>query len=266
MHRGPSARGVVLALAFALALVPAAASAANWRPFPGLRLLVDSTLDPGAHIFYAEGGLLLAMPSSGDWEYVIWVKDGRGEAIKRSKVQMSGDLPALDPTKIDGEPVAEYRKSGADVHLKYGGHEIWLTPQPPLVGDVSLDQILLQKPEFKESAAEYAPNAEAVRFLASVKDSVQLVVFFGSWCPVCAEEVPKLIKTVDSAGNGRIQVRFIGVSEDLKEPHEALKKFSVSATPSLLVIQNGRELGRIVEHPEDTIEGDLVSIIKRGRS
>lgn len=265
MHRLSTARLAALVLAATVALAPAAASAATWRPMRALRLLVDSKLDAAASIYVAEGGVLLVTPSSGDWSYLIWVKDGRAAAIKRSNVAMSGGAPALDPASVEGRPVSEFRKSGANVHLVHDDHSLWLTPRPPLVGEVVLEQILMQKPEYRKAADAYTPDPQAVGFLSSVSDSVELIAFFGSWCSVCNEEIPKLIRTVESARNGRITVRYFAVSEDLKEPREALKKHSVSATPSLLVYRNGVELGRIVEHPQKTIEADIAAILKRAR-
>jgi thiol-disulfide isomerase/thioredoxin len=229
-----------------------------------LRLMVDSRLDEKAALFVGEGGTMLAVPSAGDWAYVIWVKDGRAMAVKRANAGPA-DAPVLDPAKAKGDAVSEFRKAGADIHLKHDAHDLWLTPTPPLVGEVSLAQIQFQKPEYKSKAATYTPDAEAVRFIRSVDDSVEIVSFFGSWCTVCTEEMPKLIKTVESAGNPRLTVRYFAVSQDLKEPHEALKKYGVSATPSVLVFYRGRELGRIVEHPEKTVETDIASILKRAQ-
>jgi len=131
---------------------------------------------------------------------------------------------------------------------------------------VTLAQILTQKPEYRRAADAYRPDPESVSFLSSRRDSVRLVAFFGSWCPVCNEELPKLVKTLESAKNGRIAVSYVAVSEDLKEPREELKKHSVSATPSLLVYVCGKELGRIVEHPQKTIEADIAAILKRAGS
>jgi thiol-disulfide isomerase/thioredoxin len=231
-----------------------------------LRVVTDGRVDEKASLFIAEGGVLLAVPSKGDWAFVVWVKEGRAAAIARSEVALSGGLPALEPSTPKAEPVEGFRKAGsAEMEIFHRGLRLQLTPTPALVGEVTIEQIVRQRPDYLRRAEEMEPDAASVAFLRSVRDSVEIAAFFGTWCPTCADEIPRLMKTLESADNKWIKVRYFAVSQDLKQPQAEMSRYGISATPSLVVFYKGREVGRIIEHPETTVEKDIAAILNRAR-
>jgi thiol-disulfide isomerase/thioredoxin len=138
---------------------------------------------------------------------------------------------------------------------------IALAPLPPVVGKVALDRILEVKPGYRVDASAYKPDPAKVAALKSVSTPTEIRVFFGTWCLSCKRLLPGMIKSLEAAANPKIEVAYYGVSEDLAEPAKELAASSVSKTPTILVLQNGREVGRIEEKAETTIEGDLAAIL-----
>ncbi len=89
------------------------------------------------------------------------------------------------------------------------------------------------------------------------------MVFFGTWCGFCKRWLPRFLATLDAAANPDIQVRFIGVSETGGEPKADIKQYRVTETPTFIVRQDGREIGRIEAEPTSaSIEEDLAAILK----
>jgi hypothetical protein len=77
--------------------------------------------------------------------------------------------------------------------------------------------------------------------------------------------IPGLIKTLELAANPKIHAVYVGVDEDMKEPESEIRASSLSKTPSVIVLQSGRELGRIEEKCTTTIEADLAAILASKR-
>jgi len=66
-----------------------------------------------------------------------------------------------------------------------------------------------------------------------------LVMFWGSWCPVCKQAEVLLEQIEKEVGT---KIYRINVDKDLK----MAVKYSVMGTPSFLVFENGKEIKRVV--------------------
>src|SRR5882672_143249 len=62
----------------------------------------------------------------------------------------------------------------------------------------------------------YAPNAEAIAGLRKNADSLQLVVFMGTWCDDSHYIIPKLFSLVDAAGFSNSKISLFGVDRNKK--------------------------------------------------
>ena len=138
-----------------------------------------------------------------------------------------------------------------------------LSPAPPLVGPASLDELLAAKPIYGIDAAQYAPDSTAVGLLAAVDRPVELFVYFGTWCHLCKRLVPQVLKTLEAAGNANIRVQYIGLDEEMAEPVVWIDRHGVEKTPTLIFVEGGREVGRIEERAEPTVEAAMADILSR---
>ena len=117
----------------------------------------------------------------------------------------------------------------------------------------------------------YQLQTEAVELLGTLAKEFMIVVFSGSWCKDCTQNVPVLALIAERTG---MEVRVFGglkrdpLSQTSKwhippSPPEVLT-FQVDKIPLIIVYdQKGRELGRIVETPKlkPTLEQELCEII-----
>jgi thiol-disulfide isomerase/thioredoxin len=130
-----------------------------------------------------------------------------------------------------------------------------------MVGPVTPEALRRDKPEYFHAASKYVPAAADVKVLQAVTGETKIVVFFGTWCLICKHYLPHLLKTVEAAANPRITLEYVGVTEDHREPADLLKRYGVNATPTFVVLQGGKEIGRITEEPDDSVEADLAAIL-----
>jgi thiol-disulfide isomerase/thioredoxin len=132
-----------------------------------------------------------------------------------------------------------------------------------LIGEVTSDQILESNRIFKVYVERYEPEPKAVEFIKSMNGNYSIVVFFGSWCRESTKYIPGLVKTFRLVDNDQISIKYIGVDEQKKIPTEFLKLFDIEYIPTVVVLKDSKELGRIVDRPQLPIETELVQILKR---
>jgi thiol-disulfide isomerase/thioredoxin len=107
------------------------------------------------------------------------------------------------------------------------------------------------------------PGAFPVHDIHHFPNPAEIKVFFGDWCTDSKKHVPALIKTMEFADNKNIQVEYIDVSRDKTEPSVLVKQWNIEKVPTIIVLSDGKEAGRIVETPKKTVDQDLDEIFTR---
>jgi thiol-disulfide isomerase/thioredoxin len=159
-------------------------------------------------------------------------------------------------------PPAEYTVEGAQVVFYLGSNRLKITPKLPLEGPTTRDAILSHSPLYRRALQEYVPGAAEVAFLKSYARPVEIVVFFGTWCPHCKVLVPRFMKAMQEADNPRIQVSYVGVPRNFAQ-YDPARSRGVTGVPSFIFYSGGREFSRIPGEPADmTIEAAVVEILR----
>lgn len=112
-------------------------------------------------------------------------------------------------------------------------------------------EVLLSDTSFKWYAANqanYAPNSSAVEELKKNADSIELLVFMGTWCEDSQFIIPKLFALLDSAGFPQDHVTLIGVDRSKKTLSHLCEALNVVNVPTIIALKDGKELGRVVEY------------------
>jgi hypothetical protein len=133
-----------------------------------------------------------------------------------------------------------------------------------LRGSVSKEEILENDHIYEIYIDRYKPDSSAVKYLSALEDSVELIVFIGSWCRESKKYIPGLMKTLQVVGTDLISTEYIGVDQAKKFPEIFLKKYEIKYIPTVVALKGNKELGRIEEKPRQLIETDLVQILKSG--
>lgn len=132
-----------------------------------------------------------------------------------------------------------------------------------LKGVISKD-ILASDTSFKwysQNLKPYTGSKEAVAAFAKQKDSVQLVIFFGTWCEDSHTILPKLFSFLDVAGFSDDRITLIGVDRNKKTISHFTDAFNVINVPTIMVMKDGKEIGRIVEYGRyGMVEKELAEI------
>ena len=115
---------------------------------------------------------------------------------------------------------------------------------------------------YAENLKGYTPNADAITGLKKNADSIQLVVFMGTWCEDSHSIVPKFYALTDAAGFSKDRITLIGVDREKKTLSHLAEALHITNVPTIIVYQNGIEAGRVVEYGKSGLfDKDLAQIL-----
>ncbi|MCG9740364.1 thioredoxin family protein [Shewanella insulae] len=130
-----------------------------------------------------------------------------------------------------------------------------------LTGEVQAQTLVTELDDFTQGYKSYQVDEAAIAPLKSLKAPTEIVVIIGTWCPDCHRETPRFIRIMEAANNPNIKVTYIGVDRKKQDPEGLAAKYDFTRIPTFIVKQDGKEIGRIVERPETSLEVDLAKIL-----
>jgi thiol-disulfide isomerase/thioredoxin len=115
---------------------------------------------------------------------------------------------------------------------------------------------------YKLEYDDYQLNDSLVKLISEKINGVKITIVFGSWCSDSEQQVPRFYKLLDHAGYDDSQLKIIAVNRQKKAEEVDITDLQIEFVPTFIIYENGKELGRIVETPYDTLEEDLWKIIR----
>lgn len=94
----------------------------------------------------------------------------------------------------------------------------------------------------------FSPNATAIAALKKNKDSIQLLVFLGTWCEDSHFIIPKFYMLLDAAGFSTDRVTLIATDRNKKTLSHLAEALNIINVPTIMVMKDGKEIGRVVEY------------------
>ncbi|AXG69352.1 thioredoxin [Kordia sp. SMS9] len=121
---------------------------------------------------------------------------------------------------------------------------------------------------FSKNYEAYEPDAAIIEKLKRKLKKYNITIFMGTWCGDSKREVPKFFKLLEAADFPKEKLHIIGVnnthSQYKKSPNGEEKGLNIHRVPTFIVYnKRGKEIGRIVEHPVESFEADLLQICKK---
>ncbi|WP_430410518.1 thioredoxin family protein [Kordia sp.] len=121
---------------------------------------------------------------------------------------------------------------------------------------------------FTPNYEAYEPDAEIITKLQRKLKKYTITIFMGTWCGDSKREVPKFYKVLEDANFPANNIRVVGLNngrEHYKQgPNGEEKDMNIHRVPTFIVYtKKGKEVGRIVEHPVESMEADLLKICRR---
>jgi len=115
------------------------------------------------------------------------------------------------------------------------------------------------------SADSFQPSAAKVEDISRLikKRTATFVIVGGSWCSDTRIHLPRIMKILRLASVPPGDIHLYGVDRHKREPSGATKRWHIRRIPTVIILSEGREIGRIVENPKVSWEEDILHILSR---
>ncbi len=109
----------------------------------------------------------------------------------------------------------------------------------------------------------YAPDTAAVSAMETNKNKVRYVVFGGTWCGDTKNILPKFFKLQETSGVPDANISFFAMDRSKKTIGNVGDAFNITNVPTIIVMKNGKEVGRVVEYgTSGKFDKDLAEILR----
>lgn len=135
-----------------------------------------------------------------------------------------------------------------------------------LLGRINTEALhqLPYKNWFTKNYEAYKVDTSLALNLKPLLQNKTIELFLGTWCGDSKREVPKMIKILETAGFDTANLKIVCVNhtdEAYKQSNAGEEKGkNIFRVPTLIVYENHKELGRILETPLESFEKDLITI------
>ncbi|MGB5417229.1 thioredoxin domain-containing protein [Algibacter sp.] len=118
---------------------------------------------------------------------------------------------------------------------------------------------------FSINHEDYLVNKAIAKKLKDSLNQYDIKVFLGTWCGDSKLEIPRFYKVIEAAKfpENKLQVIAVNRTEDAykQSPNHEEKGLNIHRVPTFIFYKNGKEVNRIVEHPKETFERDMLRIV-----
>lgn len=118
---------------------------------------------------------------------------------------------------------------------------------------------------FIDNQKGFTPQETAVTGLQQMKDSIELLVYMGTWCEDSHFVIPRFYALLDKAAFPRDRVTLIGVDRDKKTLSHLSEALGVTNVPTIIVMKKGKEMGRVIEYGPDGLFDKELGIVLAGK-
>lgn len=118
---------------------------------------------------------------------------------------------------------------------------------------------------FAKNYDDYLVHKTITKKLKDSLKDYKIKVFLGTWCGDSKKEVPRFYKVIEAAKFPENQLQVIAVNRTKdaykQSPNHEEEGLNIHRVPTFIFYKNGKEVNRIVEHPKETLERDMLSIV-----
>ena len=107
----------------------------------------------------------------------------------------------------------------------------------------------------------YETSEETIKELKAKAKDIEIVMVLGTWCHDSQIQVPAFYKVLDEIGFDEKYLKVIAVNRQKNTVSINIDKLEIKYVPTFIFYKDGKELGRIIESPENTLEADFLRII-----
>lgn len=118
---------------------------------------------------------------------------------------------------------------------------------------------------FQKNFDDYAPDAQKIETLKQVLPEYTVTAFMGTWCGDSKKETPRFYKVLEAAEFPMERLTLVAVDRAReaykRSPGGEEEGMNIHRVPTFIFYKGGKEINRIVEHPVNSFEDDILQLL-----
>lgn len=118
----------------------------------------------------------------------------------------------------------------------------------------------------KSGREAYKPDEKEIGVLDSKLNapgnSYTMIIFLGTWCDDSHDLVPKLEKVLQTLKFPVDKITMYGTDRNKATKNGENKLYDITNVPTIILLNKGKETGRITESVKKSIEADLAALLR----
>lgn len=115
---------------------------------------------------------------------------------------------------------------------------------------------------YKKNQDNYEVEADPATQLLPLLQDVKVKIIMGTWCHDSQRQVPRFYKILDSIKADLTQIHMIAVDMEFSAVGHDISALGITNTPTFIFYRGGQEINRIVEVPVESLEKDMLAILR----
>ena len=111
----------------------------------------------------------------------------------------------------------------------------------------------------------YKPDEAVISSLKQNLKDHELVVVMGTWCEDSHNLIPRLYQVLKLSNYPMDKLKLVGVDRGKDALNGEKGKYNIERVPTIIILNSGLEVGRIVEGVRQRIETDIADIINTNK-
>lgn len=126
-----------------------------------------------------------------------------------------------------------------------------------------LSTIPEMKSRYDVEYPNYQPDVPTLQALKPLLKDKKITIVMGTWCGDSHLQVPHFYKILDALEISEKETSLICIDRSKKAENGLIDDLNILHVPTFIFTENGKEIGRIVESPRETLEKDMLSILAK---
>lgn len=116
---------------------------------------------------------------------------------------------------------------------------------------------------YDKGTKKYKPKKREINTLKKELSKYSIIVVMGTWCGDSRDMIPKLHNVLVQSGYPMDKLVMYGVDRSKTVGHGQEKPYDIKFVPTIILFDGAKEIGRIVETVNKSVEADLAAIISK---
>ncbi len=114
---------------------------------------------------------------------------------------------------------------------------------------------------YNRGYTSYTVKEDKIADITKGLKGVTVSTYMGTWCGDSKRETPRMFKILDQAKFKEKDLELITVDRSKQNPKEYTEGKNIKRVPTFIFKKDGKEIGRIVERPVESLEEDMIKIL-----